>query len=260
MKIKKIVLVLILYLLVMLLTINNIYASQGNSAIVKLNRNNTSPIKVGDEIAIDVDISVTGFQGIIEFLADVEYDKEVLEYTDVVLQEDWNLISSNEKVYIEQRDMKDSQGKICSLKFKVLKETKDTTIKLNGIDAAGVSGSVYWLDGNVDIPSITLNFANGSFTNQSSKEQSSSNESNNQINNQSNRNSQSNKTDETKAYNENKNLNNNIRKETSNASTESKSNNTKKIYFVVGIVLTTAIIIAIGVILFIKCKTPKEEK
>ena len=51
-----------------------------------------------------------------------------------------------------------SKGKLCTLKFKVLKE-ENTTIQLSEIDACGDDGDVYYEDGNVNSPSVEIKFS-----------------------------------------------------------------------------------------------------
>lgn len=245
--------VIIINLLITFLLITNVYAEENQSATVNLTRSSKEPIKVGEEIIIDVDITVNGFEGIAEFLANVTYDKEVLEYKEVLLQNDWNLINSNGKVYIEQKDVKDSKGKICSLKFVLLKEAKNTTIKLENIDAAGLSGSINSLDGNVNEPAILLDIERGTVT-------QSNNQINNINNNGSNNNTSNNNVSTNNDNSNNANVNSNnsknnfVSSKTNSNNEKNKENDHETIFIIVGVVAVVAIISAIVVIIFLRLK------
>ena len=62
-----------------------------------------------------------------------------------------------------------SKGKICTLKFKVIKEG-NTSVQLSEVDACNDDGDVYFEDENVNSPSIQININNA----QKSKKQGTS--------------------------------------------------------------------------------------
>lgn len=156
MKLNKVFVIVVLMLTFALSIFTNVYAQENMRGTVELVLEDPSSYKVGEEIIVNVSINVTGFDGILLFYADVNYDKTVLKYEGVNPSAGWVLTSEDENVYIEKSNTKDATGKICSLKFKVLKDTQDTTIKLESIDASGANGSVHYLYENVNSPSLVI--------------------------------------------------------------------------------------------------------
>ena len=152
MKLKKVLATLMVALLLLLSICTNVYA-EGETATVTLSEDSSSVFKVGQTVKINVDISVSGFDGVFEFLADLRYDKDVLKYTGLTTADGWRV--NREDVYIERADQVDTKGRLCTLNFEVLK-AEETTIKLLHTDASGNSGAVLYLSKNVNEPSITL--------------------------------------------------------------------------------------------------------
>lgn len=260
MKIKNLLIALILSITMLFTFISNMYAAQNEDAKVNLKVNNSSTIKKGDEIIVDVEISITGFDGIVEFLADVVYDKDVLEYKDVIVQDGWSLNSSDGKVYIEKADMKEAQGKICSLKFIAKKQSKDTTITLENIDASGIEKSVYWADETVNTPALTINMETGEAnqtSNSGTYSQLGNTNTQNNSNNKEDNNQQS--TNNKQDNNQNKNSKNETNKKQNDTKTQ-KTNNSERTFAIIGAIIIVAILIAIGVILVIRYLKPVEKK
>lgn len=158
---KKLILTAILVLSIIATSFVNVYASSNASGVFTLKETSakaTNTYKVGDEITVSVSVAVKGMDGINTFLADVlGYDRNLLKYTGITLKEDWRLISDNGKVFIEKQDLGNDIGKLCELKFKVIKEFKETKIYIDNIDASSGNGTnIHYLDGNVNSPSITI--------------------------------------------------------------------------------------------------------
>lgn len=160
MKSKKRILTVTLILSIILTSFNVVYGSTNESGKVSLKQTTTvarGSYKQGDEIQISISVSVKGMDGINMFLGVLDYDKNLLEYQGVLLNSEWSLISSDEQVYIERKDVKDSVGTICKMKFKVVKEFTETKVKLENIDAASIKGQgIHYLYENVNSPSITI--------------------------------------------------------------------------------------------------------
>lgn len=158
---KKLILTATLVLSIIATSFVNVYASSNASGVVTLKESSAraeGAYKVGDEIRVSVSVAVKGMDGINTFLADVlGYDRNLLKYTGITLKEDWRLISDNGKVFIEKQDLGNDIGKLCELKFKVIKEFKETKIYIDNIDASSGNGTnIHYLDGNVNSPSITI--------------------------------------------------------------------------------------------------------
>lgn len=158
---KKLILTATLVLSIIATSFVNVYASSNASGVFTLKETSakaTNTYKVGDEITVSVSVAVKGMDGINTFLADVlGYDRNLLKYTGITLKEDWRLISDNGKVFIEKQDLGNDIGKLCELKFKVIKEFKETKIYIYNIDASSGNGTnIHYLDGNVNSPSITI--------------------------------------------------------------------------------------------------------
>lgn len=156
MKLNKVFVIVVLMLTFTLSIFTNVYAEEDMRGTVELSLENSSSYKVGEEIIVNVSINVTGFEGILFFYADVNYDNTVLKYEGVTPASKWNVVNQDENVYLEKSDTENVTGKICSLKFKVLKDVTDTTIKLESIDASGTNGSVHYLYENVNSPSLVI--------------------------------------------------------------------------------------------------------
>lgn len=160
MKSKKLILTFTLIVSIILTSFSVVYGGTNESGKVSLKQTTTvaeGSYKQGDEIEISISVSVKGMDGINMFLGVLDYNKNLLEYQGVLLNSEWSLISSDEQVYIERKDIKDSVGTICKMKFKVLKEFTETKIRLENIDAASIKGQgIHYLYENVNSPSITI--------------------------------------------------------------------------------------------------------
>lgn len=159
MNIKKITTILFLVTILLFSITNYINAAEGQSMQLSLKVDNKS-YKIGDEILVDVYIdSIEGFSGINTFIAKKFYDNECLEYVETIPKENWKVAGDAEKVLLRKMEGEDlSKGKLCTLKFKVLKDEK-TIVQLSEVDACNDEGDVYFEDKNVNEPSIEINFS-----------------------------------------------------------------------------------------------------
>ena len=159
MNIKKVIEILVLLIIFMFFIINYTYEVEGQSMeySIKLDKRE---YKKGDEILIDVYVEETeGFSGISIFTAKKVYNAECLEYIGTTTIDGWKVVADAINVLIRKMEGEDvSKGKLCTLKFKVLKEV-NTTVQLSEIDACGDDGDVYYEDGNVNEPSVEINFS-----------------------------------------------------------------------------------------------------
>ncbi len=152
---KKLCIIMLLVVSIILSFCINVYA-EDEKGTVTLKDLGSGTYKVGDEIKISVSLDVTGFDGVIEFLAKVEYDKNVLEYVEVLPGNGWRVIDANDQIYVERPNMDDSKGVVGTLVFKVKAAANTTTIKVADIDSSGNSGSILWVMENVSDASITI--------------------------------------------------------------------------------------------------------
>ncbi len=162
---KKLILTATLVLIIIATSFVNVYANSNASGVVTLKESSTKAIgayKVGDEIKVSVSVAVKEMNGINIILIDVlGYDKDLLEYKGISLRKDWTLITDKNCIFIERADLENSTGILCELKFRVIKEFKETNIYLDGIDATSGEGvNIHYLDGNVNSPSITIKASN----------------------------------------------------------------------------------------------------
>lgn len=158
---KKLILTATLVLSIIATSFVNVYASSNASGVFTLKEASakaTGTYKVGDEITVSVSVAVKEMDGINIILANVlGYDKDLLEYKGITLRKDWVVISDKGKIFIERVDLESDKGKLCELKFKVIKEFKETKIYLDKIDATSGDGiNIHYLDGNVNSPSIII--------------------------------------------------------------------------------------------------------
>lgn len=159
MNIKKITTILFLVTILLFSIANYINAAEGQSMQLSLKVDNKN-YKIGDEILVDVYIdNIKGFSGINTFIAKKNYNSECLEYIETVPEENWKVEGDAEKVLLRKMEGEDlSKGKLCTLKFKVLKN-ENTTMQLTEVDACSGEGDVYFEDKNVNEPSIEINFS-----------------------------------------------------------------------------------------------------
>lgn len=157
---KKFILAATLVICIILTSFSGVYANSDASGELTLKQ--TSSIAQGtykpeEEITISVSISVKGVDGINMFLADIEYDKNLLQYEGVILNSEWSLIADDDQIFIERNDLEDSAGTICKIKFKVINEFNETTIGLKHIDASSINSvGLHYLYENINSPSITI--------------------------------------------------------------------------------------------------------
>ena len=158
MNIKKISIILFLITAFIFLNINCVNATveQNMQVSLKLDK---KEYKIGDEILVDVIIdNIEGFSGINLFVAGKTYDSECLEYKGIITNNDWELEGDQVKILLMKREGELKKGKLCTLKFKVLKDI-NTTVQLTEVDACGDDGDVYYEDGNVNSPSVEITFS-----------------------------------------------------------------------------------------------------
>lgn len=157
---KKFILTATLMLSIILTSFSGVYAKSNASGELTLKQTSSiaqGTYKPGEEITISVSISVKGVDGINMFLADIEYDTNLLQYEGVILNSEWSLIADDDQIFIERSDLKDSAGTICKIKFKVTKEFNETTIGLKHIDASSIySVGLHYLYGNINEPNIII--------------------------------------------------------------------------------------------------------
>lgn len=156
MKLNKIAITTILTVFIILSAFTNVYA-EDISGVVTVTKTSDSSYEVGSEIILNVSIDFTGMDGVNVFYADVNYNKEIFKYEGVInIKSGWTVLNQSDNVYIEERTGKDEKGQLCQLKFKVLKNDVDATIKLESINAAGRQGEVHYLYDNVNEPEISF--------------------------------------------------------------------------------------------------------
>lgn len=164
---KKIISIVFITIISICSILSYANATQGNSMEVSLRSNGKS----GNDIYIDVYIEeIKGFSGINTFIAKKVYDNEVLKYIETTTQNDnWEIVGDDGNIVLRKMNGEDfEKGKLCTLKFKVLKN-EETTIKLEEIDACNNEKDVYWEDGNVNSPLIKINMNNISQSNKTHK-------------------------------------------------------------------------------------------
>jgi hypothetical protein len=129
-----------------------------NSAKFSLT-SSTKNIKVGDEIEINIVISsITGFNGISTFTAKKIFDSSTFEYIGSQGKNGWIVQRDNGTIIIKADKDYGAGTTIGVLKFKALKATNSTVVKLTQLDATSKDGvnDVYYDDGNVNSPEITF--------------------------------------------------------------------------------------------------------
>lgn len=165
MKKTKIFIIIMIFLIILT---GNILATETQSIKVSL-KTNKSNYNIGEEILVNVVIDeIEGFSGLNTFSTRKVYDKEKVEYIgSEVINENWKVLGDAENVLIRKMEGEDlKKGKICTLKFKALKEGK-SEIKIDNIDACNNEGDVYYEDGNVNSPSVEISIVKAK-TNQKS--------------------------------------------------------------------------------------------
>ena len=158
---KKLILTATLILSIILTSFSGVYASSNPSGVITLSEVSSKPegsYKVGDEVVIQLSIAVKEMDGVNILLADVlGYDSNVLKYNGVKLRDGWSLITDNGVFFIERRDLDNDVGKLCELKFKVIKEFEETTIYMDKFDISSGDGTnIHYLDGTINSPSIKI--------------------------------------------------------------------------------------------------------
>lgn len=170
MKLKKIISVIFLTIFLVFFTISYTNAAEGQSMKLSLSLENEE-YQIGNIISVDVYIDeITGFSGINTFAAKKDYDSESLEYVGtIVANSNWEVVGDSIKFVLRRMEGEDlAKGKLCTMKFKVLKN-ENTTVQLSQVDACNDEGDVYYEDGNVNSPSVELNFEKISENNKEGK-------------------------------------------------------------------------------------------
>ena len=159
MKLKKVISIIFLIVFLAFFTVSYTNAVEGQSMELSL-AIESREYQVGDIISVNVYIDeITGFSGINTFVAKKEYDSETLEYIETIVSSDnWELVGDGSKIVLRKMEGEDlSKGKLCTIKYKVLKK-ENTTVQLSEVDACNDDGDVYYEDGNVNSPSIEVVF------------------------------------------------------------------------------------------------------
>lgn len=150
---KRVSITILLVFVMILSSITVVNADEGHSATFSLTTTNTN-VKVGDEVSINLNLdSTTGFTGITKFVAHKVFDPTIFEYLGTTGQNGWDLKGDAVNIVLVNQE-NFSSGTICVLKFKVLKEVNDATIKMDELDATGDDGDVYFEDNNVNTPEV----------------------------------------------------------------------------------------------------------
>lgn len=154
--IKKFNFITLLIITILSMNLSIVNATTDCSAKFKLTLS-SSNVNVGDEISVVLNISsVSGFDGIHLLVAKKVYNSNIFEYIGCYPQNGWKLKGDGANILL-QRDAGDVKtGAICTLKFKVLNFTNNSTITLSNIDATGNNGDVYFEDNNVNSPSVNI--------------------------------------------------------------------------------------------------------
>ncbi len=153
-KILKILLTEIIFLIIFT---GIVLAEEGHSMEAAISTNKKS-YDIGEEILVDISINeIKGFSGLNTFLAKKVYDSEKVEYIGAqVTNSNWEILGDAENILLRKIEGEDlNKGKICTLKFKALKEGK-TKIQIDKLDACNDEGYVYYEDGNVNSPFIEI--------------------------------------------------------------------------------------------------------
>lgn len=116
------------------------------------------------EILIDLKVAeIKGLGNISEYISDIEYTETDLEFLDVIVNDSnygSNSSIENKRIVISTTKAPTiGEGDIvCTLKFRAKKSSDTTTtVKLSKVDATcGDTGDVWYEDGNVNEPEITL--------------------------------------------------------------------------------------------------------
>jgi len=153
---KKIISVIFLATILILSITTYINAAQGQSMSLTL-KVEEKEYNVGDEILVDVYVDeIIGFSGLNTFTAKKVYEKECLEYKETIVNEGWELVGDATNIVLRKMEGEDlAKGKLCTLKFKALKNTT-STVTLTEVDACNNDGDVYYEDKNVNAPSVQV--------------------------------------------------------------------------------------------------------
>ena len=124
MKLKKVISIIFLIVFLAFFTVSYTNAVEGQSMELSL-AIESREYQVGDIISVNVYIDeITGFSGINTFVAKKEYDSETLEYIETIVSSDnWELVGDGSKIVLRKMEGEDlSKGKLCTIKYKVLKK------------------------------------------------------------------------------------------------------------------------------------------
>lgn len=149
---RKICLTILLVLVVLIanITIVNADTYRGTFNLTTENTN----VKVGDEVTVTLSIGNINGLKITSFAAKKVFDPTIFEYLGTTGKSGWEVKGDQTNIVL-RNEAGSAEGTMAELKFKVLKEVEDTTIKLAEIDASGKEGGdFYWEDDNVNEPFV----------------------------------------------------------------------------------------------------------
>ena len=164
MKVIKVLLTVILAMVIALTAVTTVRAAEdgGVSGTLTLTQSSTpSPekYKVGDEIVIDISLSVVGMEGVVEFSAEtLEYDTTLLKYKGIEPRTGWSINSESDPIYIVSKDVEaDVSGVLGKLKFEVIKEFETTEVKVGDIDSSDHDGNnLHYAEENINDAVVTV--------------------------------------------------------------------------------------------------------
>ena len=155
---KKTIMTVLLVVTVIACTLSfeNVSFAEDYSAVFSLTSSQTN-LTVGDTFEVNVVIdSLSGFSGIKNFIAKKNFDSSIFEYVGTEGKNGWELKGDDTRIVLRKDSRESGSGIIATMKFKALKVDLAAKIQLTEIDASGDNGDVYWDDGNVNSPFITL--------------------------------------------------------------------------------------------------------
>lgn len=155
---KKTIMTVLLVVTIIACTLSfeNVSFAEDYSAVFSLTSSQTN-LKVGDIFEVNIVInSLTGFSGIQTFIANKNFDSSIFEYVGTEGKNGWEVKGDDTKIVLRKESGESNSGTIAVMKFKTLKTDLSAKIQLTELDCSGDSGDVYYDDGNVNSPFITL--------------------------------------------------------------------------------------------------------
>lgn len=155
---KKTIMTVLLVVTVIACTLSfkNVSFAEDYSGTFSLTSSQTN-LNVGDTFEVNIVInSLTGFSGISNFIAKKNFDSSIFEYVGTEGKNGWDLKGDDTGIVLRKESGESNSGIIATMKFKTLKTDLSAKIQLTEVDASGDNGDVYWDDGNVNSPFITL--------------------------------------------------------------------------------------------------------